>query len=190
MVADAAGCGAMLIVDESLRELGEAPAWTPDPVIRLGSLSKSVWAGLRVGWVRAAPELVAALRALPLAAALAPPALERLVALRLLDELDDILAARRRELRGRLAQLSERLETWPGGAFDSLPAGGLSAWLRLADGISSSDLARRAPAAGLRVQPGTAFSPDGTLDGYLRMPLTLSADELTTALDRLAGLLA
>jgi DNA-binding transcriptional MocR family regulator len=193
MVADAVRSGATLIVDETLRELDlrhhETTAWTPDPVIRLGSLSKSVWAGLRIGWVRASPELVATLRALPLAAAVAPPPLEQLVALRLLDELDDIVTARRRELRRRLVLLSEQIAAWPGGAFASVPAGGLSAWLRLAEGISSSELARHAPAAGLRVQPGTAFSPDGTLDEYLRIPLTLSGDELTIALNRLAGLL-
>jgi len=46
-----------LIVDETLRDLAfvvsRAPAPTVGATLHLGSLSKSVWAGLRVGWIRA-----------------------------------------------------------------------------------------------------------------------------------------
>ena len=37
------------------------------------------------------------------------------------------------------------------------------------------------------VAPGQRLSADGALDGYLRIPFTLPADELRTAMDRLAA---
>jgi DNA-binding transcriptional MocR family regulator len=176
LAARAAELGLVLIVDETLRDLplhaSQPPALTPEPAVHIGSLSKIVWAGLRIGWIRAPATLVASLAAQPLAQAVAPPPLEQLVALHLMDELPAIGAARRRELRTNLDGLQAAIAEARTGSLARLPEGGLSAWLALPPGVSSADLARRAPAAGLRISPGSAFSPDGTLDGYLRMPLT------------------
>ena len=57
-----------VIADETFRDLTLDPSARParpmgchgssDRVITLGSLSKSVWAGLRVGWIRASHDLV------------------------------------------------------------------------------------------------------------------------------------
>ncbi|HEY4570514.1 MAG TPA: PLP-dependent aminotransferase family protein, partial [Kribbella sp.] len=60
-----AGAGVPVIEDEVPGDLGfpGEPAPTPlaaygESVISIGSLSKSIWGGLRIGWIRAAPPLI------------------------------------------------------------------------------------------------------------------------------------
>src|SRR3712207_6084388 len=59
--------GITLIVDETLAEIALEPDAVARPiaghdssdgVLTVGSLSKAVWAGLRVGWIRASPRQV------------------------------------------------------------------------------------------------------------------------------------
>ncbi len=55
--------GTTVIVDETFVDLGFTRAATPaaaiDPaVVTIGSLSKTVWGGLRIGWIRARADLV------------------------------------------------------------------------------------------------------------------------------------
>src|SRR6478752_3688250 len=64
LVAAAAASGTVLVADETLRELNldglsstPMAAFSP-AVVSLGSLSKSHWAGLRAGWIRASEPLI------------------------------------------------------------------------------------------------------------------------------------
>jgi DNA-binding transcriptional MocR family regulator len=82
------------------------------------------------------------------------------------------------------------VDALPGVALTQPPAGGLTAWARLPEGASSAELAQAAPRHGLRLLPGGRFSPDGTLDRFLRLPFTLPADALRRAGERLGDLLA
>jgi DNA-binding transcriptional MocR family regulator len=98
-------------------------------------LSKAVWAGLRVGWIRAAPRQLAALARLRATADLGGAPVEQIAATNLLAELDELLASRRPQLRRQrdalartVAGIGWRLE---------LPLGGLSAWAELPEGSSS-----------------------------------------------------
>jgi DNA-binding transcriptional MocR family regulator len=176
-----------LIVDETLRDLAfavdGAPAPTVGATLRLGSLSKSVWAGLRTGWIRAGDARTAdRLRSQALAATLTPPPLEQLIAVELLPRLDAIAAHRRPAWERNLRAVERAVAEWPGAALHGAPRGGLSTWLRLPPSISSAVLARRLRARGVTLPPGGVFSPDGTLDAYLRMPLTCDGAQLDEAL--------
>ncbi|MEV4249981.1 hypothetical protein AB0J63_42050 [Streptosporangium canum] len=80
--------------------------------------------------------------------------------------------------RDHLAALLGEDDAW---TF-SVPPGGLALWLRLA-GVRGDDLAAAAAECGLAFFPGSRFSADGTLSGWLRMPYTAPPE----ALDRAAA---
>lgn len=184
-----------LIVDETMCELdlrGEdaAPiARHAAKAFRVGSMAKTVWAGLRVGWLRGPAAEIKVLAALPEAYYFTPPVLEQLVALELLDGLDTLVAARRRQLSAQLQTLRSVLDALPGVRLVQVPAGGLTGWAELPPGVSSADLTLAAPRHGLRLLAGGRFSPDGTLDRFLRVPYGLPSESLEAAGERLGDLL-
>src|SRR3954447_4140177 len=178
LVALARAARTPLVVDETLSDLPlEGPAPAPvtvhDPagesVIALGSLSKAFWAGLRVGWVRAAPATIRRLAAARAALDISSPVIEQLVAAELLARADDVLARQRAAVRAQrdalAAALREHLPEW---SF-AVPAGGLTLWVRL-DAPRSSALAAVADRYGVRVAPGPRFGADGAFEDHLRLP--------------------
>jgi DNA-binding transcriptional MocR family regulator len=187
-----------LVIDETMRDLDlrggnpDPPAQMPDEpwIVRVGSLAKTVWGGLSVGWMRGPRGLVAEITAGAESAYLAPPILSQLVALELLPSLDRLIAARRAQLKIQLAALRESLEQIPAAELTQDPAGGLTAWAELTSGASSAEMARRAPEHGLRLLPGGSLTPDGTLDRFLRLPFTLAPGQLRAGIARLPALLA
>jgi DNA-binding transcriptional MocR family regulator len=184
--------GVTLVVDETLAEIviDQPPPAAPvaahdraEGVVTVGSLSKSVWAGLRVGWIRSHPRQLAALAATRSAADLGGAPLEQLAAAALVPQLDDLMDARRDALRlqrdavlDAAGKLGWRVVT---------PGGGLSAWASL-PGASASLLADVAYRHGVLVVPGPRLSPDGVLDRFVRLPYGLPVGTLDTAVARLA----
>src|ERR671931_185352 len=102
--------GTVLVADETYADLrldgpplpGPLAAHAPGAtVITLGTMSKAAWAGLRVGWLRAAPTLVAELAARRADVDMASPVLDQLLAVELLERWDEVLAQRRALVRTR-----------------------------------------------------------------------------------------
>jgi DNA-binding transcriptional MocR family regulator len=187
--------GTVPVVDEShqaLRLDGRPmpkpfAAFAPDAVT-LGSLSKSLWGGLRVGWVRCPVGLVDQLVAARIAMDLGSPVFEQLVATRLLAERESHWSARRERLRVQRDALAaavwERLPDW---RF-RLPRGGLSLWCELPDHdhAGALDLTAEAELRDVAISAGPAFALDGGLDSFVRIPYTRPEEELRTAVDRMA----
>ena len=182
--------GTTVVVDESFVELGfcageRASAAIDSSVISLGSLSKPVWGGLRVGWLRAPADLVHRLAALRASIDMGGPVLDQLVASDLFGQLDAITTARVAELRPRrdalLAALARELPHW----HTDVPQGGLSLWAEL-DAPLSTPLTLLATQAGVVMVPGSRFGIDGTLERFLRLPFSLPAERLDEAVRRLA----
>ncbi|HEU4849523.1 MAG TPA: PLP-dependent aminotransferase family protein [Terrimesophilobacter sp.] len=193
-LAEAAGCA--LVADETTAELdidGPAPgAERPLPIaafgpaVTVGSLAKTVWGGLRIGWIRAERDTIQRLvRARP-AGDLGTPILDQLVAAHILADFDAVLAQRRDQLRaGRdhlVATLRERFPEW------RVPdvAGGLAVWAGLGAPVSSQ-LALAARARGLLIAAGPRFGVDGAFERFLRIPFSYSAEETDRAVDALAA---
>lgn len=185
------GSETLLVLDETLVELTldgpsalDASIVDAPRVVRLGSMSKSVWGGLRIGWIRADRAVIQRLGQSRATLDLGVPVLEQLAAVELLDDDDALLTARRSLLRTRrdhlLARLAERLPDWT----CPRPVGGLSIWAQLPGPISSA-LTVQAAAQGLRLAPGTRFGVDGAFERRLRLPFTLPEPELDTAVERL-----
>ncbi|MEV1024666.1 PLP-dependent aminotransferase family protein [Streptomyces sp. NPDC050264] len=186
--------GTWLVVDETLTDLAldTAPprpfaAHGPsDQVITVGSMSKTHWAGLRVGWLRAPARLVTELAAQRVANDMGGSVVDQLLALTLLAGADGLLADRLTGLRAQRAALTGALRqhvphwTW------RVPPGGLSLWVDLGAPVAS-DLAERALAHGVRIESGACFAADpGLFEHRLRIPYTLPEETLGEAVQRLA----
>ncbi|MEU6991026.1 PLP-dependent aminotransferase family protein [Streptomyces sp. NPDC046465] len=193
--------GSWLLVDETLAELAlDVPAPPPfashaapgaaGQLITIGSMSKTHWAGLRIGWLRAPAQLVTELAGQRVATDMGGSVLDQLLALDLLDRADELLPTRLAELRVRraalAATLAEHLPEWSW----RLPPGGLSLWVDLGEPVGSA-LAERALAHGVRIESGSCFATDpGVFEQRLRIPYTASPDTLREAVRRLATALA
>ena len=160
-----------------------APVRRVPGAIIVGSLSKTVWAGLRVGWLRGPASLIRELQLNPLCAACVPPPLEQLIACELLPQLVSLTGQRTRELRHRCDYLVNALREEGGWDFN-VPQGGLWLWMSHAR-FSGDALAARASDYGLALLSGSRFSLDGTLGGWLRFPFTAPVPTLGRALNLL-----
>ena len=175
--------GLPVVADETFADLvleGAVPAPLAScgpSVVTVGSMSKAFWAGLRIGWVRAEPDLVARLAQARAASDLAGPVLEQLVAARLLDGAQDVLPGRRALLRASrdalVAALRRELPDWR----CEVPAAGMVLWVELPE-RSSTQLAAHALDLGVRLTPGPRFTVGGTADRYLRLPFTLPSAQV------------
>lgn len=184
LVTLAAALDLVVVEDDVYRELvyeGQAPPalWTLDPeapIVRLGSFSKSLTPGLRVGWMNAAPEL---LRRIDAAGVLDsggnPSHFSACLVAHLLRgggyaahvaSLQAAYAARRDVLDAALR------EHMPEGCRWQAPSGGFFVWLRLPHGLLASPLLPVAEAHGVAFAPGARFCADGA-DDCLRLSFSL-----------------
>ena len=154
-------------------------------VITIGSLSKLIWGGLRVGWLRAAEPILSPLSQLKVMNDLGNSPLSQTVAARLMRKLPAIRADRREQLTERFeclaTELSQRLPDWTW----ERPTGGLSIWVRLPRG-DSEELAAVALRHGVAILPGSMFSPTNRCRDFIRLPFCLDPREIRDGIRRLA----
>jgi DNA-binding transcriptional MocR family regulator len=193
VLAAAAAQGTIVVGDETTAELdidrlGEhlpLPRYRTSgagdaPVILIGSASKTLWGGLRIGWIRAERPLIQRLIAAKPATDLGTPMLEQLVVARMLPELAGILEHRREQLRaGRDTVRRLAAEVFPEWRVPQLH-GGLAAWVGIGAPVSSA-LALGARNHGLLIAAGPRFGLDGAFERFLRIPITYTEDETARA---------
>jgi DNA-binding transcriptional MocR family regulator len=188
--------GTVAVVDESHVALQLDGRTMPRPfatfapdAISVGSASKSLWGGLRMGWIRCPAEVTERLVGARVALDLGSPVLEQLVAARLLGQREQIWAEQRLRLREQRDALAGALASWLPDWRCRRPRGGLSLWCALPASRPAGAVALAAEAErhGLAVSPGPVFAVDGGLDGFVRIPYTRPPDELREAVSRLAA---
>jgi DNA-binding transcriptional MocR family regulator len=194
--AMAAQQGTTVIADETMGELGftdlslDGPLTVPfaahGRAVTVGSVGKTIWGGLRVGWIRADRELIQRIARMRYSSDLGTPILDQLIVLELLADYDRILADRRGYLRtGRDhlgARLRERLPDWQVPS----PDGGLTLWINLGAPVSSQ-LALAARSEGLLIAAGPRFGMDGVFERFLRVPYSHPPELIDRAVDALAA---
>ncbi|MFF8267808.1 PLP-dependent aminotransferase family protein [Streptomyces sp. NPDC016562] len=197
LLAATRATGTWLVVDETIADIAlDVPAAAPlaslaprggaDHVITIGSLSKTHWGGLRVGWVRATEKMITELTGVRVAADMTGSVLDQLVALPLMDGLERTLPARLAQLRIQREALVRALQRYTPEWSWQLPPGGLSLWVDLGEPVSSA-LGERAAAAGVHIGRGARFGVDpGTFEHRLRIPYSLPADRLDEGVRLLA----
>jgi len=190
--------GTVAVVDESHAQLRldgrpmpqPFASYAPETTITLGSASKSLWGGLRVGWIRCPADVTERLVGARVALDLGSPVYEQLVTARLLERREEHWTNHRARLRVQRDALAEAItERMPDWTF-RLPQGGLSLWCELprtARRGPAVALAAEAERGGVMVSPGPLFGIDGGFDSFVRIPFTRPEDELRDAVDRLAA---
>lgn len=193
--------GTWLVIDETLTDLAlDVPAPLPfaahatpggtGQVITIGSMSKTHWGGLRIGWLRAPSQLVTELAGQRIATDMGGSVLDQLLALALLARAGELLPPRLERLREQRAALASALaEHIPKWTWQQ-PSGGLSLWVDLGEPIASP-LAEHALDYGVRIEGGAYFATDpGIFEQRLRIPYTTPPDTLREAVRRMATALA
>jgi 2-aminoadipate transaminase len=193
--------GVLILEDVAYREIsfdgGGLPSlWSlgPDVVLQAGTFSKLFAPGVRLGWAAGPADVIEELAA----------------AKQTTDQCSGALGQRLVEEYGRAGHFERRLPAarelyaahWravahaferhmPPGCAWSEPAGGFFTWLRLPDGLDAAELRAAAVEAGVTYVPGGPFySGDGGRD-ELRISFSyLGEQELETAVERLAGVIA
>ncbi|MGJ8533248.1 MAG: PLP-dependent aminotransferase family protein [Alphaproteobacteria bacterium] len=149
-------------------------------VLYIGSLSKSIMPGLRMGYLVGPSDLIAEVRALRRLMLRHPPGNnQRIVALFLsLGRHDALIARLHRTYGERWKILGKALADHFPGWFQTPGFGGTSFWVRGPDGLDADELAVKALEEGVVIEPGHVHfaSSDGPRN-YFRLGFSSIADE-------------
>jgi 2-aminoadipate transaminase len=157
----------------SLYALGEGGR-----VIRAGTVSKILGAGMRLGWLLAPKEMIPAFQAFLFGGGVSPFA-SRVAAFYLREHLEehvrllvDVYRAKRdamlRGLHEVLAGTDARI---------SRPEGGFFVWMKLPSGTEADRLAELARRAGVQYTPGPAFFANGGGEDHIRLAFSYESPE-------------
>ncbi len=163
------------------------------PVLTLGSFSKILAPGLRLGWVQGGAGRIRRMVECglldsggglnPFVSGLVRSVLE-------LDLLEPHLERLTTEFRARIGAMAEVLNRHCPGVTFSLPRGGYFFWGRLPDGLDASALVPRANALGVGFRPGALFSTRNGLTDRFRLSFApYDTDTLVEGVRRLGRVL-
>jgi DNA-binding transcriptional MocR family regulator len=181
----------VVVLDETYADLEFSPSGRllsgalADRAIRVGSLSKTLWTGLRTGWIIAPVDTCATItRRRWQQFDLGPSVASQLLALQALDGIDARLVLRRRTLQQKAVwvrdALAAELPDWAPARAD----GGLAMWIGLpGDGAR---LAGEAATRGVAVLPGSACRADNAPTNHIRVCFDRPIDVLEAAIERLS----
>lgn len=142
-----------------------------DGIVYLGSFSKTLAPGFRVGWALAPHAIREKLVLAAESAILSPSSLNQMVISDYLDRADwrgqiDVFRDLYRERRDAMI---DALEHHVPDLSWTVPNGGFYVWLALGDGLDSKDMLPRAVKELVAYTPGTAFFADGSGRGHVRL---------------------
>jgi 2-aminoadipate transaminase len=181
--------GFLVVEDVAYRELRfdgdlDRSLWShgPDVVVQIGTFSKTLFPGARLGWAVGPAEVVGRVAWAKQTSDQGAPALSQ----RILEELGrggrlDEQIVRSRALYAERWQLTRAaLERHLGGlAAWTEPTGGFFTWLTLFDEhADTTELARRALEHGVTFVPGRPFHADGGGSRNLRLAFSLADEQL------------
>lgn len=141
-------------------------------VLYLGSFSKTIASGLRVGWVLAPHAVRAKLVLAAESAILCPSNFSQFAVREYLatqpwrEQIKDFRELYRERRDAMLESLDQLM---PDGCTWTHPAGGFFVWLTLPDGLDAKAMAPRAIAERVAYVPGTGFFADGTGHRHMRL---------------------
>lgn len=163
-------------------------------VVSIGSFSKILAPGLRLGWIQSSPRLVDRFSKAGMVVSgggvshftsvVAHAALE-------LGLLQEKVVKLRQTYSARVEAMSVSLEKHLDCAAEFVtPGGGYFTWVRLTGGVDTDKLLPVAQEAGVSYRPGTAFSAHGAFSDRLRLAFALyDADQLDEGIQRIATVL-
>jgi DNA-binding transcriptional MocR family regulator len=144
----------------------------PDDVVYLGSFSKTLAPGLRVGWALAPAPVTARLVLAAESAILSQSMFTQLVVERYLATqpwAEQVKVFRELYRERRDAMLAALAESMPAGATWTRPDGGFFVWLTLPGGVDTRAMLPRAISARVAYVPGAGFYADGSGGSSMRL---------------------
>jgi len=192
--------GFLVVEDVAYRELGfdgeSLPSlWSlgPDIVVQVGTTSKTLFPGVRLGWAAGPAGVVNRLVAAKQVTDQCAGGLGQ----RLFEEserrgwIDEQLVRSRSLYERKCARMLAALErSLPQSARWTTPRGGFFSWLTL-PGVDAVELAERAVQRGVAIVPGMLFFPDGRGGDSLRLSFSLvDVEQIDDGIARLGSLLA
>jgi DNA-binding transcriptional MocR family regulator len=156
-----------------------------ESIVTVGSTSKSFWGGLRVGWVRAEPDLIDELTSVKGGEDLGTSLLAQLLASQLLPQIDRASDERRAVLSHSRALALDAIASLIPEWRPQLPAGGASLWIKLPSSHATA-FTQRAERAGVLILPGPTFSSSDDMDDYLRLAFAASTEYTARGIETLA----
>jgi 2-aminoadipate transaminase len=200
-IADAArAIGLPIVEDNPYGDLwfdAEPPApiasrW-PEGTVYLGSFSKVLAPGLRLGYVVAPPELCPKLLQAKQAADLHTPGFNQRVVYEVIRDgfLREHVPTIRARYKAQRDTMRAALEHhMPSGCHWSVPAGGMFFWVELPEGTDAHALLPRAVEHGMAYVPGAAFFADHAKPNTLRLSfVTVAPDQIERGIQMLARVL-
>ena len=161
------------------------------PVVYLGTLSKELVPGLRVGWVIAAPGMIQALVTAKQGSDMSTSGLSQRITLNAFASglTDRVIPATLSLYRARRDALCAAMTKHLGDFYDwETPSGGMFVWATARDANLNTDhLLRVALNHGVCITPSSVFDPEGQNRRAIRINFTLNDEaKLTEGVKRLA----
>lgn len=182
--------GMLRYIGEPIRPLR---ADYPDDVIYMGSFSKILAPGLRIGWALVPAHLQRRFYLASEAVTLCPPTFNQMLISEYLGHHDwrGQIASYRELYAARCAGMLEALQEFmPPAVSWTRPEGGFFVWVTLPEGIDTYPLLARAIEAGVVFIPGAAFSPADTPSNKLRLAFSaIPVEKIHEGVRRLAPVL-
>ncbi len=188
--------GVLIVEDVAYRELSfdgsRLPSlWALDPgiTVQIGTFSKTIFPGVRLGWAAGPAEVIAQLAVAKQNSDQCAGALgQRMVEEFIREGLFDGQLVRERALYRRRGEATLRAlqEHMPAGVTWTEPTGGFFTWLRV-PGVDTTELALRAREQNVAFVPGASFFAERVEQEYLRLSFSrISEPDIDEGIRRLA----
>ncbi len=171
-------------------------AFAPERTLRLGTFSKVLAPGLRLGYVCAPKDVIAVLSQFKQACDVHTSTLTQLVAAEVLNDglLDRHLPAVRQIYKRQAEAMLEALEEFmpkEAGISWTKPAGGMFIWVTLPAGFDTDELMKEAVAANVAFVPGSVFYGNEPQKNKLRLSfVTVPVEKIREGIQALASVVA
>jgi 2-aminoadipate transaminase len=188
--------GVLIVEDVAYRELSfdgfrHPSLWALDPgiTVQIGTFSKTIFPGVRLGWAAGPAEVIAQMAVAKQNSDQCAGALgQRMVEEFIREGLFDAQLARERALYRRRGEATVRaLDAFmPAGVTWTQPTGGFFTWLRV-PGVDTTALATKAREHNVAFVPGATFFPEHEEHEYLRLSFSrITEPDIHEGLHRLA----
>lgn len=153
---------------------------TKDLVIFLGTMSKILAPGLRIGWVCAPEAVLAKYNFVKQGADLQTSSIDQLVANKFLDlyDLDEHVEKIKKVYRGRRDLMLNCIkEYFPSCVKYTVPEGGLFTWVTLPEGVDAGAIAPKCLEQNVAYVPGGSFYPYPGKENHFRLNYSNATEE-------------
>ncbi len=154
--------------------------------VMITSVCKVAWPGLRLGWVRADPQIVNQLRSHKAVVDMFSSVLSQAATMTVLERFDELVEIRTTQLQRRCDIVVDALRRdFPDWSFIT-PRGGMWVWITLPGGVSADAFVQHAARYGVQIASARQFGAVDADNPHLRIPFTAADHELAEGMRRLA----